>query len=105
MVFYQIAWSLAGTETIEVSPGSLRYRRSVGGIGWWREYALADVNRLRTHEGGPPGTNSEIGQGPRIYFDYGAKTVKFGHGIDLAEAHQLVTEICRHYPRLCNPEH
>ena len=100
MAAYQIGRLLLGTETIEVTPAAFRSRRSIGPVGWWREYALADVQRLRASEKGPPGTNLAIGLTPRILFDYGAKTVKLGHGVDWAEAHQLVEEICRSYPRL-----
>jgi hypothetical protein len=96
---YHAVW-LLGAETIEVTPASLRYRRSIATIGWWKEYALADARRLRVPECEPSGADFEIGLKPRIFFDYGAKTVKVGSGVDLAEAHQLVAEITRHYPQL-----
>jgi len=42
--------------------------------------------------------------GGHIAFDYGAKTYRFGAGVDEAEAKQIVKQIVDRYPSLASDE-
>jgi hypothetical protein len=82
-------------ERIEITDTSLMH--SVGPIRWSRHrvYDLGHVRRLRPSSGFQPGVGT-----PGVAFDYGAKTVRLGHGIHEAEAVLLIDVIARRFPQL-----
>ncbi len=94
--------ALGGAEDLNISMQTLRYRRSVFGIGRYRDYHLSDVKRMRVIEGAVENDN----QKSCLAFDYGAKTVKMAHGMEEAEIKMILDEIRRRRPDLCdsNPQ-
>jgi hypothetical protein len=96
---YTWLWNAIGREVVGIGPGVLRVRREMAGLGFTREFALAGVRNLRVSP-----DPSELaawvacmrrgrgGAGP-IAFDYGAATVRFGDGLDEAEAALVVAEV------------
>jgi hypothetical protein len=105
---YAFLWQLAGKEIVLLSYSSIQVRRQVLGIGWTKEYLAEHVKNLRVSQMG----YSEAGWsrsliafgmvGGFIAFDYGAKTFRFGSGIDEAEAKQIVSVIQRCFSRYRN---
>ncbi|MGH8031441.1 MAG: hypothetical protein ACREO8_03515 [Luteimonas sp.] len=97
-------WNVAGMEYISIRNGELAHRFAVGPVGWSREYALAHVTRLRAVPtpqaafGQRWGNNPFVPNDGTICFDYGAKTIRMGSGLDEAEARQLVDQMTsRHH--------
>lgn len=101
-----LLWLLAGKEIIQLSTYALVLRREVVGIGTTRRYLSLDVRDLRVS---PTAGHGWYGRrqtfntvwhldGP-IAFDYGAKTLRCGGGVDEAEAKQIVKLICQHFPQ------
>ncbi|MDR1702494.1 MAG: hypothetical protein LBR56_06940 [Sporomusaceae bacterium] len=92
-VILSVLWNIAGAEKITIGSKSLQIKKAVFGIGFNREYALASINNVRIISEAESmfrrNTMAEFSQGP-IFFDYGLKTVKFGQGIDEAEARYLL---------------
>jgi hypothetical protein len=91
---------------IEVSKGSLIRRIHIAGLGINREYDVSHIKALRLS---PMDTTSSrqasystfpFGKtaGP-IAFDYGAKTIRFGGGIDEAETKHLIEELRPFLPK------
>lgn len=97
MAIWSWFWMLSGREVIRIGSGVLAIRREVFGIGATKEYSLTEIRDLRV---GPPEYQSRRNMipGGTIVFDYGAKTYRFGQGVDEAEAKQLVREILSRYP-------
>ncbi len=94
-----LAWMLAGEERVRVRDGVLSIKADLLGFGRTRSYDLAQVGRLRVT--GPRDARSRRWDLPVpgasgdgiIAFDYGAKTVRFGAGIDEAEARAIVEHL------------
>ncbi|MGH2687976.1 MAG: hypothetical protein ACRDKW_04095 [Actinomycetota bacterium] len=82
---YAWLWQFAGREIVAVRPSSLVLRREIFGFGRSREYDLRHVRDVRVS----PATRGGIAIGP-LAFDYGARTYRFGGGVDEAEARDLV---------------
>lgn len=100
-----LLWSLAGLERIRVESDTLSVRREAFGIGIGKQYELDSVRDLRAVDlpapQGPFGGRWGYGlaAGP-IVFDYGATSVRFGAGIDTAEAKHLVSKLTSAKPAL-----
>ena len=97
-VAYAWLWNAIGREVVGLRPGVLVIRRDVAGLGLSREFSLADVRNLRVSS--PPSDASRwvpplrFGRDPGVIaFDHGARTVRFGDGIDEAEASLVVAEM------------
>jgi hypothetical protein len=91
-------WTAIGREVVGLRPGLLVIRRDVAGLGFSREYRLADVRHLRVSL--PPRDASRwapplrFGSGPGVIaFDHGARTVRFAEGLDEAEASVVLEEL------------
>jgi hypothetical protein len=89
-----LAWTIAGKEVLAVGSGLLTHRRQIGPIGITRAYDAHQVRDLRVTPVPEPrwGRSQNpfsITDGP-IAFDYGAKTIRVGAGVDEAEAKSLV---------------
>lgn len=93
-----LMWNLAGSERITVAQGMLRIEKKILGFSKSREYSLSAIRDFRVEKDG--NSNSLFANrggmqfwgyvnGP-IMFDYGMKTIKFGLGIDEAEAKHIL---------------
>jgi hypothetical protein len=95
---YQWLWNVVGKELIVLGQQTLAIKSDVLGFGRVREFDLAEVRDLRVDR--PSGlatfnwgwTGQGNGTGT-IAFDYGAKTFRFGFGLDESEARQLIARL------------
>jgi hypothetical protein len=97
-VVYYWLWNAIGREVVGRRPGLLMIRRDVAGLGFSREYSLADVRNLRVSL--PPPDAARWAPPLRlsrdagaIAFDHDARTVRFGRGLDEAEARLVLAEL------------
>jgi hypothetical protein len=100
------AWlrMVAGREVVLLGGGVLAITDEVLSVGRSKEYDLAHIKNIRVE---PPTLFPMdmsgalrfwgIGGGP-IAFDYGSKTVRFGAGLDEAEARQVIQDLRDHHP-------
>jgi hypothetical protein len=104
---YTFLWQLTGKENIEVSYDLIKIQRALFGLGRTREYAATHIKNLRVT---PWGADQNIFgrsrassvwgiSGGLLAFDYGAKTFRFGAGVDEAEAKQILEEIVARFPQ------
>lgn len=97
-----LLWNLAGKETIYIDKGIFQIDKSIFSIIIRsKKYETKSIKNLELN----PAQNiaslfaqKNIGDfwgltGGKLRFDYGMKTIKFGIGIDEAEARHLITEI------------
>jgi len=103
---YSLLWLLSGRERVTITGEALTVRREIFGLGLSKAYRLGAVRDLRVVDIAPVlpfsfGRGDLLGRssGP-IAFDYGAKTIRFGAGIDAAEAKQLVAKVLAAKPQL-----
>lgn len=103
VAIYAMLWQVMGKEVISVYGQVLKTRHDIGGFGFNREYDLVQMRDLRATPVGfnPLDLSSSlqlwgIGGGV-IAFEYGAKTIRFGAGLDEAEAKEVVMVIKQHY--------
>jgi hypothetical protein len=90
-----VAWSLTGREVITGGGTALLIRREVLGIGRTSEFDAAQVRNLRV---APMAFNPwdfrhsmsfwGLGGGP-VAFDFGARTYRFGAGVEESEASSI----------------
>jgi len=97
-VVYAWLWNAIGHEVVALRPGALVLRREVAGVGLSREYSLAEVRHLRVSvpppDAGRWSSPIRFGREPGVIaFEYGARTVRFGEGLDEAEASLVLEEI------------
>jgi hypothetical protein len=93
-------WVAFGREIVTVTDRAVTVRRDVLGRGRGREHDMAHVRGLRVSAApfnpwDPGGALRMWGMGGAgtIAFDYGARTVRFGGGLDEAEARQIVARV------------
>lgn len=108
VALYTLAYTAAGREELRISEMTLRLQRRIGPLpaGRARTYDLQHASRLRTEPTPMPPWWARRRGTPEpkpIAFDYGAKTVRFGAGLDEAEARQLVEQIAEYSPALRRP--
>jgi hypothetical protein len=99
-------WTLIGIEAITVGSQSVTIRRYVLGLGPTREYDLSHIRRLRVASDSFNFFDPRmalrfwgLGGGP-IAFDYGSATIRFGGGVDEAEANRIVATIINRFPSI-----
>lgn len=94
---YAWLWNMAGKEVVFLNGMSLIVRREIYGFGRSKEFDLAHLRDLRcSPQGYGPWNASSNGwgiSGGNIAFDYGARTYRFGTGLDEAEAKHIVKAI------------
>jgi hypothetical protein len=92
-----LLWNLAGVEKVLLGASTLTTKREVLGIGPTKEYELPSMSNLRISAGTRPSNNRlspfQILSGGTIAFDYGARTFRFGIGLDEAEAQQVIDQL------------
>jgi hypothetical protein len=103
---YTWLWQIAGKEVIEISSASISIAKKVLSFSHPKEYEASYIQSLRVS---PPiqSTWSPFGSTGRVWgtgegiiaFDYGAKTYRFGSGLDEAEAKMISSEIMTRYPQ------
>lgn len=100
---YAWLWQVIGKEIITAHGQTCTTRRDMGGFGFDKPYDLLQMQDLRVVPVGfnPVDFSSSlqlwgIGGGV-IAFDYGAKTYRFGAGLDEVEAKQAVATIKQRY--------
>jgi hypothetical protein len=96
-------FTMAGHEIVSLTPTSLAIRRDILGFGRSSEYDLPSVKNLRIdntpiNSGYNGGFSLSTPFGGKIAFDYGAKTFRFGGGVDEAEASHLIELLKSRYP-------
>jgi hypothetical protein len=94
-------WNAAGHEIVSLTPTSLTIRRDILGFGRSKEYDLPSVKNLRIVPTlGIANFNfpTQSLTGGSMAFDYGAKTFRFGGGLDEAEASHLIELLKSRYP-------
>jgi hypothetical protein len=90
---------LVGKERLELDGKVIRVRHEVFGIGPSKEYELRHVRGLRLANTGqvPIAWRAFApGQGT-IAFDYAAKTIRLGDGLEEAEAKQIISRLQQRY--------
>jgi hypothetical protein len=96
-------WTVAGKEIVTLDAEVLSLRYALGRVGWTRRFARDQVAALRVSPSATAEARSLAwwpGAGT-IAFDYGARTYRFGSGLDEAEAKQVAADLRR---RLEPPE-
>jgi hypothetical protein len=100
--------TVVGREVIEVSGAALVVRQEVWRIRLARAFDMHLLRNLRVAPvpdspwgGGAWQWQMQFGQvGGTVAFDYGARTYRFGRGIDEAEAKHVVAAILQRFPLL-----
>ena len=94
-----LLWQVGGRELLSVHGGNLVHRIEVLGVGISRAYRTADIRELRLQAASQPGAGGQshfqlagVGSGALV-FDFGARTVRIGAGLDEAEAKLLLLEL------------
>ena len=82
--------SLGGRDVIWAAGEALEIRKDVFGVGVSKQYLCAEIRNLRFQPETGSGKHHRVS---RIAFDYGAKTIGLGDGLDEAEANQLISLI------------
>lgn len=103
---YTFLWQVAGKEVIEVNSGGITIANKIFSFSRPKEYDAQYIKDLRVSQPansmwspwGHAGQFWGRGQGI-IAFDYGAKTNRFGSGLDEAEAKMIIAEITQRYPQ------
>jgi hypothetical protein len=103
---YLFLWELAGRETIEVGPGSIKLSRRIFRFGAPKEYLAEHIRDLRAHAPqsygeSPLRTGLWASAYSTLSFDYGARTIHLANGTDEAEAKLILAEIAKRYPHYC----
>jgi hypothetical protein len=103
---YVWMWMVRGREIVRLSPTALMIKRDIFGAGRTRNYDITKVARLRL---APLIYNPfdwqrsmafwGLGGGP-IAFDYGYSTVRFGSGLDEAEAAKISQRVRARFPQI-----
>lgn len=105
---YTFLWQLMGKEIVEVSYETIKIQRAVAGLGRKREYLATYIKDLRVSPlaadsnypfGWSRASNFYGLSGGLLAFDYGAKTFRFGSGVDEAEAKQILEKIVSRFPQ------
>lgn len=87
---YALLRSIGGSDVILADPQSLIIRREIFGLGRGKGYLPSEIRRLRFQ---PQMGGGRSQRASRIAFDYGAKTIAFGDGVEESEANQLIALI------------
>ena len=96
---YTWLWNVAGKEIITINSLTLSTKKDLFGYGRVKEYEMSSVTNMRVSP--QPFNPFDFSSGLMFWgigggviaFDYGAKTYRFGSGIDEAEANQILARI------------
>ena len=107
-IFALFLWTIAGLERVTVTPDGVLLRREAAGVGLTRHFDVKSVRALRVVDNvdnnvsfGGFGRGDPFGlRSGSLAFDYGAKTIRFGSGVDAAEAKYIISKIVAARPAL-----
>ena len=99
---YSLLWRLAGKEVVTATKDVFVVTRNLFGWKRYKAYKTSDISALRISR--PNDYRSELfsefrrmfGGAGTIAFDYGAKSFRFGAGLDEAEGRQIIRKIQAH---------
>ena len=102
MVIYSLLWRFVGKEIVSANKDLLVVTRKLFGWKSYKAYQTSEISALRISR--PTDRWTEMFSGFRrilglagtIAFDYGAKTFRFGDGLDEAEGRQIIKKIQSH---------
>jgi len=106
LVLYTVLWRIAGKEVINVNTSGITIANKIFSFSRPKEYDTQFIKELRVSQ--PISSfwspwsrmNTFWGKGEGVIaFDYGAKTFRFGSGLDDAEAKIIFAEITQRYPQ------
>lgn len=103
---YTWLWQVSGVEQIIISGDSLKIEKKIPVWTRGKNYLIYNISSLRIASSSasmlrkPSGMEFRGISGGLLAFDYGAKTVNFGMGIDEAEAKMILREMGELNPRL-----
>lgn len=97
-------WNLAGKEIVDITYPSITLRSNISVFSRPREYLAEHIRELRVCPGSQHGdgwSNFFLWSTPKgsLAFDYGARTIYFGSGVEEAEAKQILSTIQQRFPR------
>jgi hypothetical protein len=95
LVGFTVLYAIGGRQIVLVNLDALTIRTEVFGLGPARSYLVSEMKNLRFQ---PPAIVNRGQRASGIAFDYGAKTVMFGSGLDEKEATDLVARIRQRCP-------
>lgn len=102
IAIYGLAWQIKGKEKIVVDNERITICYEIGRWQRAKTYLQKDLLNLRISHvvtSRLPSKSRFSGiRGGIIAFDYGAKTIRFGSGIDEAEGNMIVAEIQQRFP-------
>jgi hypothetical protein len=97
IVLYSLSWMLAGVERLRLVSDALVLRNEVFGLGFEKRFDLTAIRNIRVDateakRGSRIGALHipGVGRSGAVLFDYGAKTIRFGTGVDEVEASQMI---------------
>lgn len=99
LAIYAWLWQLLGKEMVTVRGQTFTTRRDIAGFGFDKEYDFRQMRDLRVASVGfsPVDFSSSLQLwgvgGGVIAFEYGARTCRFGAGLDEEEAKQILTAV------------
>ena len=94
---YFILAIVFGVETVRVSRNSVLITARILFFETKREYTYLHTSRLRNLQISEGSYSS--GSTPSLAFDYGSRTIRFGRGIDEAEAAQILERVVTKFPQ------
>ena len=97
MASYALLRMLGGRDIVQVSNGVLELRTQAFGLGFSKQYSILEIRDLRFQ---PETGGGKSNRDSCIAFDYGAKTITFGDGVDESEANQLIRTILDRHPSI-----
>lgn len=103
---YVWLWQIAGREILALDGRALTITQRVPGLSRSKTYLAEHVRALRVvpalspYWGWPRGMEMWGMTGGPLAFDYGARTYRFGAGLDDAEAKQILATLVRRFPQV-----
>lgn len=93
---FVLLWGLFGQQSVRLLVDRIQIRYSIGAIGHTREYLLSEMRHMRSDWVARKRKGGGIaGYDAIVAFDYGARTVHFGRGLDEPEVKQIMQELRR----------
>lgn len=101
LAIYALLWQAMGQEMVTIQGQTLTIRRDIGGVGFDKAYDFVRARDLRVGsvEFNPLDISAALQLwgigGGAVAFDYETTTVRFGIGLDEAEAKHIVADITK----------
>lgn len=98
-----VFWLSAAREIVVIDSVRLRVRKEILGLGWSRNFQLANVENIRSGWFLDPmarGKWNADHMRAAVHFDYPGKTQKFGNEITPSDAVRIEEEIRKQFPQI-----